>query len=671
MNDSSIDQKFTQAIGEMQRIFFEEETKYAALSASLRTLLQATDSQCGFLAEMINSNESASLLRTCCVCDTESSYHPARRIMYLPTLQHLFGTEIQNGHTSTGEFSHITALFPMQHNTIDGNSAYLAVPMIEKNRLTGIVVVVGRRGGYPEKWQKAAKALFSSLHLTLAHYQNLRKHFLEKYALRRAQNVLLSTLRHEIRTPINGVLGLCDLLQDTELTSQQEHFVKGILRASTTLLGTVNDALKHPKLRVGRIEVHEQMFDLVQLIEDLITVLDPARADKGIELSLLFPPDMQRHYFGDAAKIRHIISNLLSNAIKYTHNGSVRIKISNSIAGEIEIIVQDTGVGMDPELIVDVFQMNHKAKGLGLLINRTLAQQLGGDIEIRSSREIGSEFTLRLPLQSPNAPVNAEQAMFEPQHFSEKRILLVEDDPINQNITVFSLAKLGCQVDVAADGFEALEMYKSRYYDLILMDCRMPRMDGYESTRKIRDLEAMQGKKRVPIVAVTANDLPENRDKCLEVGMDDYLPKPVQLSVMRNVVQMYLNRNQDIGQSITPNGRLDQPNLQILADMLGDDKSLIHRVLKRYRLVLTEQLDFLQARGALLNKKEFSKYVEIMKGSAAYSGYTNFAAHLAALESSINNSSVVPSQQVVNELIRVIESMLRGTKTRLVNREVA
>ena len=658
--------KLLSAIDAINRNLLNEQNKHLLISSSLHTVLEATESQCGALAELIAHNTHGNLLRICSILDKDQAYHSNPKIIDLPTASRLFGHVLFEGQAATGDFSDLKPVLPMLSGTVPCNSLYLAVPLMAKNRLTGVVILAGRPTGYPPAWQSAASTLFSSLHLALAHYQNVRQQYIEKHNLKRAQALLLNTLRHEIRTPINGILGLCSLMEDTGLTTQQEHFVKSVSNSASKLLSTVNDALEHPRLHAGRIEVYEQMFDLVQLIEDLITMLSRAKSDKGIELALKYPPDMQRHYFGDAAKIRHILTNLVCNAIKYTERGGVTIELSSNSAREVEIAVQDTGIGMEPELLLEIFQKSNQTKGLGLLINRTLARQLGGDIEIKSALNIGSVFTLRLPLKSPNAPIDPDQSLFQPQQFPERRILLVEDDPINQNLTVFALSRLGCQVDVAADGYEALQMYKTKYYDLILMDCRMPKMDGYASTRKIRELEALHGIKRVPIVAVTANDLPENRDKCLEVGMDDYLSKPVQLSVMRNVVQMYLNRSGSNALGLdaecaTPQdlkGQLHKPNLGILSDMLGDDKSLIQRVLKRYKVVLTEQREFLRQKGPLLNKKEFGKYIEMMKGGAAYSGYNNFAAYLAGLESGINNGSLSPNVQIVNELISIIDGVI-------------
>lgn len=664
------------AIDKINRNLINEQNKHLLISSSLHTVLEASESQCGALAELISHNAHGNMLRLCSILDQHQAYHSNPKTIDLPTARHLFGNALFEGQTATGEFSDLNPILPMLSGVVPCNCPYLAVPLMAKNKLTGVVVLAGRPTGYPTAWQSSATALFSNLHTTLAHYQNIRQQFIEKHTLKRAQTLLLNTLRHEIRTPINGILGLCNLMEDTGLTTQQEHFIKSISNCASKLLSTVNDVLEHPRVPAGRVEVYEQMFDLVQLVEDLITMLSRAKSDKGIELTLNYPPDMQRHYFGDAAKVRHILTNLVCNALKYTDHGGVTIDLSTNSAREIEIAVKDTGIGMEPELLLEIFQMNNQTKGLGLLINRTLARQLGGDIEIKSSRNTGSVFTLRLPLKSPNAPIDPDQSLFQPQQFPERRILLVEDDPINQNLTVFALSRLGCQVDVAADGFEALQLYKTKYYDLILMDCRMPKMDGYASTRKIRELEALHGIKRVPIVAVTANDLPENRDKCLEVGMDDYLSKPVQLSVMRNVVQMYLNRSggSTLGvdaECVTPRelkGQLHKPNLGILSDMLGDDNSLIQRVLKRYKAVLAEQRTFLQQKGQLLNKKEFSKYIEMMKGGAAYSGFSNFAAYLAGLESGVNNGSVSPNAQIVNELISIIDRVLNDNSSLLLKK---
>jgi signal transduction histidine kinase/DNA-binding response OmpR family regulator len=665
--DLAFDSQLLSAINTLNHNLLNERNTHLMVSSSLHTVLEATESQCSALAELVSQNFNHNVLRICSVLDRNQAYHSSPKIIDLPTAERLFGNALFEGHTTTGEFSDLEPVLPILFDTVAGNSPYLAVPLMAKNKFAGVLVLAGRPSGYPPAWQKAVSALFSGIHMVLAHYQGVRKRFIERHKLKSTQRLLLNTLRHEIRTPINGILGLCSLLEDTDLTTQQQHFVESVRNSASNLLPAVNDMLEQRRKLAARIEVYEQMFDLIQLIEDLIALETRVVSEKGIELKLKYPPEMQRHYFGDATKIRHILTNLVRNAIKYTQHGGVTIELSTNRAGEVEIAVRDTGIGIEPELLLEIFQINKQTKGVGLLINRTLAKQLGGDIEINSIRHMGSVFTLRAPLKSPNENIDHDNSLFQPPQFPERRILLVEDDLINQNLTVSALSRLGCHIDVAADGHEALQMYKTRHYDLILMDCRMPKMDGYASTRKIREVEVLLCTKRVPIVALTANNQPENRDKCLEVGMDDYLSKPVQLSVMRNVVQMYLNRNTSNTleldeEDATPQDLRDQlhkPNLGILSDMFGKDLSLIQSVLKHYRGELTEQREFLQLKGRLLNKKEFGKYVEMMKGCAAYSGYNNFAAYLAGLEYGIYNGSVPTDMQIVNELISIIDRVIQ------------
>lgn len=365
-------------------------------------------------------------------------------------------------------------------------------------------------------------------------------------AATRAKSQFLANMSHELRTPMNGVIGMTGLLSETRLDPEQRDLVRTLSGSAHTLLMLLNDVLDLSKIEAGRLTLEEAPFDLAQLASEVVSLLEIQTKRKGIALRANVAEALPRSLLGDSVRTRQILLNLVSNAIKFTSEGSVTIGIDcesvNAESVVVRIEVSDTGIGIAPEAAGRIFEKFTQADdsttrrfggtGLGLTITRELVELMGGGIELESTPGAGSTFRVRLELRVDKQATEAREAPAERAIVVREgiRVLLAEDNPVNQKVAVRMLEKAGCQVDVATNGREAVEMHGWRSYDLILMDCEMPELDGFGATKAIREHEPSGH--RIPIVALTANALSSDRQMCLGAGMDDYLSKPVEKATL-------------------------------------------------------------------------------------------------------------------------------------------
>lgn len=350
----------------------------------------------------------------------------------------------------------------------------------------------------------------------------------------------LATMSHEMRTPLHGILGLVRLLLNQAQDPQSLKQLTLIRGSGNHLINVINDVLDFSAMESGRLPLHEQRFDLHALLNEVLDTSQVAATDKGLTLTQSLDIERGVDVMGDPVRLRQVLHNLVGNAIKFTHEGQVSVRASREHGGRmVRIEVQDTGIGIAPDDLEHVFDAFYQADdtyrrrvggtGLGLTISRDLCRAMGGDMSCRSTLGQGSVFTCHLPLQvMPDEPVRADTmpATLAELDGPAPHVLVVEDNPVNALVAEAELQRLGMTVTVKDNGREACEWLAHQQADLVLMDCEMPGMDGFEATRLIRVQERTTGRKPVSIVALTANSLETYVQRCMAAGMDDHLAKP-------------------------------------------------------------------------------------------------------------------------------------------------
>jgi len=471
------------------------------------------------------------------------------------------------------------------------------------------------------------------------------------------KGIFLATMSHEIRTPMNGVIGMAQLLQKSNFDHEQQALINTILQSGQALVHLIDDILDISKVEAGLLELDPAPFNIASLLKDVVELLKPQAAIKETTIELLISDEVVSNIVGDSGRIRQIILNLVGNAIKFTTNGTIKISVDRHNEKGLCVSVEDDGIGIRPEHIGRLFNPfsqsdatianKHGGTGLGLSICRQLVELMDGEIGVDSEYGKGSVFwlTLELPFSDYNtSSVTPEKDanISDTSAMPTGKILIAEDNEINQKVISLMIQSLNIDYDIVDNGTRVLEHLNSTPYDLILMDCQMPELDGYETTRIIRKSDKPY--QQIPIIALTANAMRSDREECLTSGMNDFLPKPINQENLNSVLREWLNKKtmatttRNLNTTIDNHHEIiDRAELLALAEVMEEEFSaLIETFIEGSTLKLNELSQAVQA----ANCTAAREILHFLKGSCLSVGALQLSTIITTLETHAKQASL-------------------------------
>ena len=475
-----------------------------------------------------------------------------------------------------------------------------------------------------------------------------------------SKTMFLANMSHEIRTPINSIMGFLELLKYTELDYEQNEMIKEIKNASESLLRVINDILDISKVEAGKLSLEKIEFSLHKTVQDVVNLFLPKAQEKKLTITVNIDKDVSENVIGDSTRLKQILSNLLGNAVKFTTNGMIDIKVYRKNEENFTYFeVLDTGIGIDEMVLEKLFSpfiqedstttRKFGGTGLGLAISKELVHMMSGEIWVESKKDIGSKFIFYIELEKraeKNEKTKNENIIEKPIGFNMERVLVVDDNSANRMVVSKILRNNNLYCDTVSNGKEAYSAFITNEYDIILMDCQMPELDGYEATKYIREVQ----KKHIPIIAMTANAMSGDKEKCIASGMDDYISKPIDYKLLMILISKYLEREVIISMEENDIKYIDEYMTRFIKDTgLSEEDS--KEIFEEFSSSFDEAMDRIRESYKNEDFPQLSKIAHKIKGSAGNLRIESIYDLALELENSSREDNRELTLELINKLV--------------------